>query len=65
MSDLDQLGPDDVRRLAALVDLHLSDEEIRKALPQLRGIIRSVRRVSELDLGSGDPATKFELPGSR
>lgn len=65
MPDLNQLSSDDVRRLAALVDLELSDQEIDSMLPQLRGIIRSVRRVHELELGSSDPAVNFALPESR
>lgn len=51
------LNADDVRKLANLARLELSDEEVATLGPQLRQILSFVEQLSELDTDEIEPMT--------
>jgi aspartyl-tRNA(Asn)/glutamyl-tRNA(Gln) amidotransferase subunit C len=51
------LTDDEVRKLALLARLELSDEEVAKVRPQLDSILGFVERLSELDTDDVEPMT--------
>lgn len=51
------LTDDEVRKLALLARLELSDEELVKVRPQLDSILGFVERLSELETGDVEPMT--------
>lgn len=51
------LTDDDVRKLALLARLELSEEEVVKVRPQLDSILGFVQRLSELDTDQIEPMT--------
>ena len=51
------LSADDVRKLALLARLEISDEEVEHLAPQLESILGFVAKLSELDTTDVDPMT--------
>lgn len=51
------LTDDEVRKLALLARLELSDEELASVRPQLDSILQFVERLSELDTSDVEPMT--------
>ncbi|TWU57505.1 Asp-tRNA(Asn)/Glu-tRNA(Gln) amidotransferase subunit GatC [Rubripirellula reticaptiva] len=51
------LTDEDVRKLALLARLDLSDAEVQKVRPQLDGILGFVQKLSELDTDGVEPMT--------
>ncbi len=51
------LSDDQVRKLALLARLELSDDEVAKVRPQLDDILAFVERLSELDTADVEPMT--------
>ena len=51
------LTDDEVRKLALLARLELSDEEVAQVRPQLTSILGFVERLSELDTENVEPMT--------
>lgn len=51
------LSADDVRKLALLARLELSDEEVEHLGPQLESILGFVAKLSELDTSDVEPMT--------
>jgi aspartyl-tRNA(Asn)/glutamyl-tRNA(Gln) amidotransferase subunit C len=59
------LTDDDVRKLALLARLELSDEELAKVRPQLDSILVFVERLSELETDDVEPMTTALDVGNR
>lgn len=59
------LTDDDVRKLALLARLELSDEELAKVRPQLDSILGFVERLSELETADVEPMTTALDVGNR
>lgn len=51
------LSPQEVRKLALLARLELSDEEVEQIGPQLMRILQFVEKLSELDTDGVEPMT--------
>jgi aspartyl-tRNA(Asn)/glutamyl-tRNA(Gln) amidotransferase subunit C len=51
------LSADDVRKLALLARLEISEEEVKQLTPQLEAILGFVAKLSELDTTSVEPMT--------
>ena len=51
------LSKDDVRKLALLARLEISDEEVDRLAPQLESILGFVAKLSELDTRDVEPMT--------
>ncbi len=51
------LSEEEVRKLALLARLELSDDEVRTLGPQLESILGFVEKLSELDTGDVEPMT--------
>ncbi len=51
------LSPDDVRKLAGLARLEISEAEVEHLGPQLESILGFVAKLSELDTNGVDPMT--------
>jgi aspartyl-tRNA(Asn)/glutamyl-tRNA(Gln) amidotransferase subunit C len=54
----------EVRYVAGLAHLKLSDEEVRQFLPQLDSILEYMAKLNELDIGRVDPVAQVLAPGS-
>jgi aspartyl-tRNA(Asn)/glutamyl-tRNA(Gln) amidotransferase subunit C len=54
----------DVRYVADLAHLELTDEEVKKYLPQLESILEHVDKLDELDTTSIEPMAQVTYPGS-
>ncbi len=51
------LGDDEVRKLAHLARLHLSDAEVRKIGPQLQSILGFIEQLASVDTDEVEPMT--------
>lgn len=51
------LSPEDVRKLALLARLEISDDEVEHLGPQLQAILGFVAQLSELDTSDVEPMT--------
>jgi aspartyl-tRNA(Asn)/glutamyl-tRNA(Gln) amidotransferase subunit C len=51
-----------VRQVAALARLDLTDDEVRRTVPQLARILGHVERLPAVDLAGHDPATQPPVP---
>jgi aspartyl-tRNA(Asn)/glutamyl-tRNA(Gln) amidotransferase subunit C len=54
----------DVRYVADLAHLELTDEEVKKFLPQLDSILRYVEKLNELDTLQIEPMSQVTYPDS-
>ena len=54
----------DVRYVADLAHLELTDEEVKKYLPQLESILQYVDKLNELDTTAVEPMAQVTYPGS-
>jgi aspartyl-tRNA(Asn)/glutamyl-tRNA(Gln) amidotransferase subunit C len=54
----------DVRYVADLAHLELTEEEVKKYLPQLDSILRYVEKLNELDTSEIEPMAQVTYPGS-
>jgi aspartyl-tRNA(Asn)/glutamyl-tRNA(Gln) amidotransferase subunit C len=54
----------EVRYVAGLAHLKLSDEEVRQFLPQLDSILEYMAKLNELDIERVDPVAQVLAPGS-
>jgi len=54
----------DVRYVADLAHLELTDEEVKKYLPQLDSILQYVEKLNELDTTAIEPMAQVTYPGS-
>jgi aspartyl-tRNA(Asn)/glutamyl-tRNA(Gln) amidotransferase subunit C len=54
----------DVRYVADLAHLELTDEEVKKYLPQLESILEHVDKLNQLDTTSIEPMAQVTYPGS-
>jgi Asp-tRNA(Asn)/Glu-tRNA(Gln) amidotransferase C subunit len=57
-----EITAEDVRRITSLLGQDLSDEEIARIHPQVKGVLMAAKRVYDLDLGDLEPSGVFELP---
>jgi aspartyl-tRNA(Asn)/glutamyl-tRNA(Gln) amidotransferase subunit C len=55
----------DVRYVADLAHLELTDEEVRKYLPQIDSILEYVQKLNELDTSAIEPMAQVTYPGSQ
>ena len=46
---------DDVKKIAALAHLEITDEELRRLAPQMASIVAYVEQLKELDTSSAEP----------
>ena len=54
----------DVRYVADLAHLELTEEEVKKFLPQLDSILQYVQKLNELDTSAVEPMAQVTYPGS-
>jgi aspartyl-tRNA(Asn)/glutamyl-tRNA(Gln) amidotransferase subunit C len=54
----------DVRYVADLAHLELTDEEVKKYLPQLDSILQYMEKLNELDTSEIEPMAQVTYPGS-
>lgn len=54
----------DVRYVAELAHLELSDEEVKKFLPQLDSILEYIQKLNELDTTRVEPMAQVTTPAS-
>jgi aspartyl-tRNA(Asn)/glutamyl-tRNA(Gln) amidotransferase subunit C len=54
----------DVRYVADLAHLELTEEEVKKYLPQLDSILQYVEKLNELDTSEIEPMAQVTYPGS-
>ena len=54
----------DVRYVADLAHLELTDDEVKKYLPQLDSILKHVEKLNELDTTAVEPMAQVTYPGS-
>ena len=54
----------DVRHVADLAHLELTEEEVKKYLPQLDSILKYVEKLNELDTTAVEPMAQVTYPGS-
>jgi aspartyl-tRNA(Asn)/glutamyl-tRNA(Gln) amidotransferase subunit C len=54
----------DVRYVAELAHLELTEEEVKKFLPQLDSILEYVQKLNELDTSAIEPMAQVTYPGS-
>lgn len=54
----------DVRYVAALAHLELSEDEVKKFLPQLDSILAYIQKLNELDTARVEPMAQVTYPGS-
>jgi aspartyl-tRNA(Asn)/glutamyl-tRNA(Gln) amidotransferase subunit C len=54
----------DVRYVADLAHLELTDEEVKKYLPQLDSTLQYVEKLNELDTTAIEPMAQVTYPGS-
>jgi aspartyl-tRNA(Asn)/glutamyl-tRNA(Gln) amidotransferase subunit C len=65
MSNLGRIKPEEVREIAALARLHMTDDEIARMTTDLDAILGYVDQLRELDTGSVEPMTHavpFDCP---
>lgn len=55
----------DVRYVADLAHLELTEEEVKKYLPQLDSILQYVEKLNELDTSQIEPMAQVTYPGSQ
>lgn len=55
----------DVRYVADLAHLELTEEEVRKFLPQLDSILQYVEKLNELDTSQIEPMAQVTYPNSK
>jgi aspartyl-tRNA(Asn)/glutamyl-tRNA(Gln) amidotransferase subunit C len=55
----------DVRYVADLAHLELTEEEVKKYLPQLDSILQYVEKLNELDTAAVEPMAQVTYPGSQ
>ena len=58
------LSEKDVRYVADLAHLELTEEEVKKFLPQLDSILQYVQKLNELDTSAVEPMAQVTYPGS-
>ncbi len=58
------LSEKDVRYVADLAHLELTEEEVKKFLPQLDSILQYVQKLNELDTSAIEPMAQVTYPGS-
>ena len=51
------INEDDVKKIATLAHLEITDEELRTLAPQMASIVSYVEQLNELDTSSVEPAT--------
>ena len=54
----------DVRYVADLAHLELTEDEVKKYLPQLESILQYVQKLNELDTSAVEPMAQVTYPGS-
>ena len=54
----------DVRYVAELAHLELTEEEVKKFLPQIDSILQYVQKLNELDTSAIEPMAQVTYPGS-
>jgi len=54
----------DVRYVADLAHLELTEEEVQKFLPQIDSILEYVQKLNELDTSQVEPMAQVTYPGS-
>jgi aspartyl-tRNA(Asn)/glutamyl-tRNA(Gln) amidotransferase subunit C len=59
------LTEEDVRYVAELAHLELTDEEVRKFLPQLDSILDYMRKLNELDTTQVEPMAQVTYPAAQ
>jgi aspartyl-tRNA(Asn)/glutamyl-tRNA(Gln) amidotransferase subunit C len=55
---------EDVRYVAELAHLELTEEEVKRFLPQLDSILQYVQKLNELDTSAIEPMAQVTYPGS-
>jgi aspartyl-tRNA(Asn)/glutamyl-tRNA(Gln) amidotransferase subunit C len=55
----------DVRYVADLAHLELTEDEVKKFLPQLASILQYVQKLNELDTSAIEPMAQVTYPGSQ
>jgi len=55
----------DVRYVADLAHLELTEEEVKKFLPQIGSILEYVQKLDELDTSQIEPMAQVTYPGSQ
>lgn len=55
----------DVRYVADLAHLELTEEEVKKYLPQIDSILQYVEKLNELDTSQIEPMAQVTYPGSQ
>ena len=55
----------DVRYVADLAHLELTEDEVKKYLPQLDSILQYVQKLNELDTSEIEPMAQVTYPGSQ
>jgi aspartyl-tRNA(Asn)/glutamyl-tRNA(Gln) amidotransferase subunit C len=58
------LSEDEVRYVARLAHLELTDDEVRRFLPQLDSILDYIAKLNELDIQDAEPMAQVLAPGS-
>ena len=58
------LSEDEVRYVARLAHLELTDEEVRLFLPQLDSILGYIAKLDQLDIENAEPMAQVLAPGS-
>ncbi|MGH9430301.1 MAG: Asp-tRNA(Asn)/Glu-tRNA(Gln) amidotransferase subunit GatC [Terriglobia bacterium] len=56
------LAEKDVRYIAELAHLHLTEEEVRQFLPQLDSILEYIQKLNELDTTQIEPMAQVTYP---
>lgn len=55
----------DVRYVAELAHLELTEEEVKKFFPQIESILQYVQKLNELDTSAVEPMSQVTYPGSQ
>ena len=55
----------DVRYVAELAHLELTEEEVKRFLPQIESILQYVQKLNELDTSAVEPMAQVTYPGSQ
>jgi aspartyl-tRNA(Asn)/glutamyl-tRNA(Gln) amidotransferase subunit C len=58
------LSEKDVRYVAGLAHLELTEDEVKRFLPQLDSILQYVQKLNELDTSAIEPMAQVTYPGS-
>jgi hypothetical protein len=64
MPTINDLSPEDARRLAGLAGQEWDDATVERLLPQVKGVLNAGKRIYDLDLGPTELAVCFELTES-